>query len=92
MQIQVQNDCILLKGTVTVNTITAAKYRHFVQQCQQANIHGVDLSGVLRADSACVALLLAALRQHRSGSLKITGLPESVGDLAQLYEIETWFK
>lgn len=90
MQITVQNDTLLLKGAVTVQTLTAPDHKHFVQQCQQPHIHSLDLSGVIRADSACVSLLLAALRQRPSGSLNIIGLPESVKDLAQLYEIESW--
>lgn len=90
MQILVQNDTLLLKGAITVQTLTTANHKHFVQQCQQPHIHSIDLSGVVRADSTCVSLLLTALRQHNSGSLKVIGLPESVKDLAQLYEIESW--
>ena len=90
MQICVQNDTLQIKGAVTVQTLTASKHQHFVQQCQQSHIQCIDLSGVVRADSACIALLLAALRQRNSGSLKMIGLPESVMALAKLYEIENW--
>lgn len=90
MQIQVQDNCLRVQGAVTVQTLTAANHKQFIQQCQQPQIDTLDLSGVVRADSASIALLLAALRLHRSGSLKFIGLPESVADLAQLYEIETW--
>lgn len=89
MQITVQNDTLSLKGAITVQTLTVALHKHFVQLCQQPHIHTIDLNGVVRADSACVSLLLTALRQRDSGSLKFIGLPESIKDLAQLYEIES---
>ena len=55
---------------------------------KQPEIDTLDLSGVERADSACVSLLLNALREK--SSLKIHALPESVRVLAELYEIEEW--
>jgi len=57
---------------------------------RQPEIHAIDLSQITRADSACLSLLLTALRQKTQGSLKIHNPPASVRDLAQLYEIEEW--
>ena len=63
---------------------------NFLQQCKLPNIQTVDFSGVERADSACLALILQALRQSGQSSLHIQALPESVQLLAQLYEVEKW--
>lgn len=49
----------------------------------------VDLSGVGRADSACVSLLLDALRRP-DGKIILQGIPESVRTLSELYEIKDW--
>lgn len=51
----------------------------------------VDFGGVKRADSACVSLLLEVLRGCK-GSVRLTGIPESVRALSELYEIKDWLK
>ena len=62
MNSKVQNGTLYLSGEITVKTVNVAAYQQFQQACQQ-NIHTLDLAGVTQADSACISLLLAALRQ-----------------------------
>ncbi|MBH5819953.1 sulfate transporter, partial [Neisseria meningitidis] len=40
---------------------------------------------------ACVSLLLEVLRGCK-GSVRLTGIPESVRALSELYEIKDWLK
>ncbi|MDK4681306.1 STAS domain-containing protein [Kingella negevensis] len=87
MQTLVQDNCLYLKGEVSVWTVNRQTYDTFLRQCKQPDIQSVDFSGVEKADSACISLLLAALRQ---GSLKIQSLPQSMRSLAELYEVEEW--
>lgn len=49
----------------------------------------LDLSGISKADSAALALLLEALRsqQRQGGSLRLCGMPASLIQLARLYDI-----
>lgn len=88
MNIVVQENCLSIQGAVTVQTLTASDYKHFQKIIQQPDIAILDLSGVGRADSACMALILEATRV--SGQKMIRGLPDSVRALATLYELETW--
>lgn len=90
MQIRTENHTVYISGEVSVQTLTAALHRQFEQQCRQPEINQLDFGGVQKADSACLSCLLSAQR-IRSGSLKIIGLPQSVQDLAQLYETD-WIK
>lgn len=88
MHYAVQDGCLYLHGTATVHTVTASVYRQFVKECSQANIHTLDLTGLQKADSACVSLLLAALRTNKT--LTLNSLPNSVQALLELYEIQEW--
>lgn len=85
----IDNDCLKIRGMVSVQTLTRQEFKQFVQLCQQPEVHRVDLSEVVRADSACISLLLTALRENVSGSLKWVNVPESVHTLAKLYELTT---
>ncbi|SSY79661.1 STAS domain-containing protein [Alysiella crassa] len=89
MQMVIENDCLTIRGMVSVQTLTRQDFKQFVQLCQQPEVHALDLSGVVRADSACISLLLTALRENVSGSLKWVNVPESVRTLAALYELPT---
>ena len=90
MQSEIRENIVYVAGEVSVQTINQAALAQFTQQCRQPEIHATDLSQITRADSACLSLLLTALRQKTQGSLKIHNPPASVRDLAQLYEIEEW--
>ncbi|MBD3614550.1 STAS domain-containing protein [Kingella kingae] len=90
MRSEVREQCVYVAGDVSVQTLNSGAYREFLQQCRLPNIQTVDFSGVERADSACLALILQALRQSGQSSLHIQALPESVQLLAQLYEVEEW--
>ncbi|MCG7656411.1 STAS domain-containing protein [Wielerella bovis] len=88
MQIEVQNGSLKVHGAINVRSVNRATLEQFVRQIRQPEIHTVDLSGVEHADSACLSLILAALREK--GSLKFHALPDSVRALAELYEVEEW--
>ena len=88
MQTEVNDNRLMLRGEVSVRTVNRAACEPFLRLIKQPEIDTLDLSGVERADSACVSLLLNALREK--SSLKIHALPESVRALVELYEIEEW--
>ncbi len=90
MQSAIRDNIVYVQGEVSVQTVDKTTLAQFAQQCGQPEIHAIDCSQITRADSACLSLLLTALRQREQGSLKIHNLPPSVRDLAQLYEIEEW--
>ncbi|WP_303064625.1 lipid asymmetry maintenance protein MlaB [Alysiella sp.] len=89
MQIEIQEHRLCIHGEVSVRTLTAATYKRFEKDCCRPEIHIIDFSGVTRVDSACLSLLLTVIKK-RPGSLKIHALPQSVLDLAALYEIQEW--
>lgn len=89
MHSELRDGCLFLSGDITVQTVNAAVFGQFQSQCRQSGWDTLDLSGVNRADSSCLSLLLAAKRLH-AGSLNIQGLPSAVCLLAELYEIESW--
>ena len=90
MQSAIRDNIVYVQGEVSVQTVDKTTLAQFARQCGQPEIHAIDCSQITRADSACLSLLLTALRQREQGSLKIHNLPPSVRDLAQLYEIEEW--
>ena len=90
MQSEIRDNIVYIQGEVSVQTVDKTTLAQFARQCGQPEIHTIDCSQITRADSACLSLLLTALRQREQGSLKIHNLPPSVRDLAQLYEIEEW--
>lgn len=88
MKTEIRDGTLYLSGDVTVKTLTAAAFARFREQCRLKDTAAIDLSGVGRADSACVSLLLDALRQN--GETALRGIPESVRTLSELYEIKDW--
>lgn len=89
MHSELREGSLILGGDITVQTVNAASWARFQEQCRQSGWDRLDLGGVKRADSACLSLLLEARRQRR-GSLDIRNLPQAVRLLAELYEIESW--
>lgn len=90
MNSEVREQCLYLSGDVSVQTLDAAAYRQWKQQCASDDIRAIDWQGVARADSTALALMIAALRARGQSSLQWRNLPESVRLLAELYEIEEW--
>ena len=88
MHTETRGDTLHLTGDITVKTLTAAAFARFTQQCASDGIRRLDFSGVKRADSACVSLLLSAMRLKKNPVFD--GVPDSVRDLAALYEIGSW--
>lgn len=91
MQSDIRQDTLFISGDVTVKTLTDAAYARFQQQCRLKEIVRIDFSGVGRADSACVSLLLTALRL-KPQAVSFANVPESVQALADLYELKDWLK
>lgn len=91
MESEVRGGVLYVSGNVTVKTVTQAVYSRFEQQCRLKETAAVDFSGVNRADSACVSLLLTALRV-KPAAPALCGIPASVAALAELYEINEWVK
>lgn len=89
MQTELHDGTLYVGGDVTVKTLTAAAFTRFREQCRLKETAAVDFSRVKRADSACVSLLLDALRR-RDGKPELRGIPESVQTLSELYEIKDW--
>jgi phospholipid transport system transporter-binding protein len=90
MQTTVQGKTLMIHDKVTVSTVKEIDYKRFCDCIQNGNIEKVDVSGVIEADSACVALLVAAKRlAHRQKfMLHIAGVPAGLITLMALYGIE----
>lgn len=86
MNIEQKDKTLFIGGEITVGTLNADGYRRFQTACR-AGIDTLDFAAVTRADSACVSLLLAALRAGIPHSAW-RNVPPSVTALAQLYEIQ----
>ena len=69
MHSEIREGCLYVSGEVSVRTLDKAAYARFAAQCGQPETHSADFGGVEKADSACIALLMAALRTK--GSLKL---------------------
>ena len=54
---------LYISGDVTVKTLTASAFARYEQQCRLKETDSIDFSQVGKADSACVSLLLNALRR-----------------------------
>lgn len=91
MHTELNNGTLHISGDITVKTLTREAFERFQQQCRLKETIAVDFGGVKRADSACVSLLLEVLRGCK-GSVRLTGIPESVRALSELYEIKDWLK
>lgn len=89
MNSEIRDNVLYLGGDITVKTVTETAYRQFEQQCRLKETAVLDLSRVGRADSACVSLLLTALRL-KNKAVQLRHIPESVRALADLYEIRDW--
>lgn len=89
MNSETRGQTVYVSGEVTVNTVTAPLYRNYCRQLQTlAPPFQVDFSGVGKADSACLSLMIAARR--RSSEAAFTAIPASVALLAELYEVDNW--
>ncbi|WP_274585758.1 STAS domain-containing protein [Neisseria leonii] len=88
MQIRWDNGVLWVGGEVTVKTLTPAACRAFEEACRR-NPTVIDWSEAGRVDSACVSLLLTALRTATVRP-QWRALPAVLEDLAGLYEIRHW--
>ena len=90
MQTNVQGKTLMIHDKVTMGTVGENDFKRFCDYIQTGQIEKVDVSGVTEADSACVALLLAAKRlAHRQKfMLHIAGVPAGLITLMALYGVE----
>ncbi|MCO6505668.1 MAG: STAS domain-containing protein [Snodgrassella sp.] len=90
MQTTVQGKTLMLHDKITMSTVGESDYKRFCNCIQNEGIEKIDVSGVTEADSACVALLIAAKRlAHRQKfMLHITGVPSGLITLMALYGVE----
>lgn len=91
MHSEVRNHILYLSQAVTVNTVTDEAHEAFMR-CLREDVHTVDLSAVDEADSACVALLIAALREKKQQHVHFVGIPSGLAQLMTLYEVDKWIK
>ena len=91
MQTEIRNGTLYISGDVTVKTLTASAFARYEQQCRLKETDSIDFSQVGKADSACVSLLLNALRRTDKKPT-IQNIPDSVRALAELYEIKDWLQ
>lgn len=81
-----------LSGDVTVNDITGALFKQFVHSLNTNHVDQIDLSGVQRADSACVSLLITAMRNEKNATIALKNIPSAVVALLDLYELDDWIR
>jgi phospholipid transport system transporter-binding protein len=86
----VQGKTLMLHDKITMSTVGESDYKRFCNCIQNEGIEKIDVSGVTEADSACVALLIAAKRLAHSQKfmLHITGVPSGLITLMALYGVE----
>ena len=94
MNTERQGETLFLREAVTVSTVTAAQYRFFCDSVADQAVDTLDLSAVSRADSACVALLLAAVRikKQQQQPLRFVHMPVDLRMLTSLYEVDPWIQ
>lgn len=94
MHIEIRGNTLCLSETVTMATFREHDYQNFYQCLQTKQISQIDVSGLTEADSACVALLIAARRfaSHQAMTLSFTGIPEGLTMLMDLYGVENWMQ
>ena len=87
MHTETRNGVLYVAGDITVKTLSQAAFARFREQCRLKEVLSLDFSEVGRADSACVSLLLEAIRLKQTAAA-FTGLPQSVAALCSLYELQ----
>jgi phospholipid transport system transporter-binding protein len=85
------NQC-RLQGALTVDN--AASLLNELKPHLERGVRTLDLSAVEQVDSAALALIFSSLRQSRAAGheLDLTGLPENIMTLAELYGVSELLK
>lgn len=94
MFLQTQDGVLSLQGALTMANVNEAQFRLFVDAVAEPSVHTVDLTALQRADSACVAWLLAALRtkKHQQRPIRFVGMSSDLRLLTSLYDIDGWIE
>lgn len=93
MHAEIRQHTLYLSQTITMNTVNETNHAQFCALLNQP-IDTIDLSAVKEADSACLALLIAALRekQRQQQKLHFSAMPTGLSMLANLYGIGVWME
>lgn len=89
MHAEIRQHTLYLSQAITMNTVNAKNHAHFCALAAQP-IQTIDLSAVSEADSACLTLLIAALREKQQQKLHFSGIPAGLSMLADLYGVGDW--
>lgn len=94
MRIEVKEQTLFIDDQVIMSSVSSSDYEQFCHQLQTQKINEIDLSRVVEADSACVALLVAAKRiaSHHAFKVRVTGVPKGLSMLMTLYGVEEWIQ
>lgn len=85
--IEQQGNVCRLGGDVTLDTVP--ELMETIRPLLRESVDTLDCTGVKQVDSTALGLLLACKREAAASqrNLKITGLPDSVHNLASLYGV-----
>lgn len=94
MRTETRDGVLFLQGAVTMSTVTDVQHHRFCQAVSAPAIHTLDLAKVSQADSACMSLLLVAIRvkKNQHHLLHFSHMPAGLRMLMSLYEIDAWIK
>lgn len=88
MQCEYSEGCLKISGEISCQSINKDNMQHFLNLFKQTNT--IIFSEISHADSACIALLVAAKRTLGEKELIIRFTPDPVRNLLKLYELEHW--
>lgn len=91
MHIKQQDNCLYISGEISVRTLTPAIYQQFIQQIKLPEIKIIDFQHSTKVDSVGLALLIT-VKRYVANKITVLSIPNSIQDLAKLYEIQDWIK
>lgn len=82
------DEAINISGVITEKTWNQvyAKTSEFIKS-QSENAININLAGITKADSSALSLLMQLQREHKNKTINVQNLPESLKQLALLYNI-----
>lgn len=80
--------CLNISGNITCQTLDSALLADFLGELNRTQT--LSFAKVNEADSACIALLVAAKRHLGERALTVCDTPAGIRHLLQLYELEQW--
>lgn len=77
---------IHINGEVTIPHVDARIFEDFLRLCDET-VEAVDLAEVTHADSACIALIIAAQKKNQKHRMHILGASAGIRNLLDLYQL-----